>query len=467
MRTLATGLVLLAFSLSGCDGEPAHSLLVDLQTDWVPGAEFSSVHVRVEPAEGGVIEPLPTAVASGAEAERAYRDGARVAEVAELASGNHRVVLELRDTDGRMVATRGIRIEIDGDTGLLVIIARDCRDVVCPSPGAPDLTECVGGSCAAPECSPERRDLCPAPECTTSADCASADACAIGVCSDEGACLFTPDSTRCGAGEYCDPDRGCRALPTMDAGVDAGTDAGTDARMDADAGPSDSSPPIDPALIAWWRLDESDPASGISDSTGHGHGGGCGMAGCPTSVPGRIGGAMSFARSSYLEVPHSPDFVVTSGFTVTAWALLSAPASSSMYYDIVAKPLGSGNANSWQFTYFDTDGDGALELRWLTFDEVPSLWFVDTEDDPFTIGDWHHFAGTYSSAGTLVLFVDGVEVGSRSFAGVDFDTHPVIIGGDLNFESPVNFWPGSIDDVRYYGRVLDDGEIAALASGGS
>lgn len=198
-RVALFGLVVLA----GCGGEG--DLFVELRTDWVPGQEV----VRVDTAlDGTPIGSLATA--HGDPLAR----GVRIAEAVAVPLGSHEVAVALIGPGDAVVARRRVRITLRGSLSVTVLVTRDCEGVSCPTTD-PSLSECVGGRCVAPECTPETPEACPPPSCEPSA-CASPVSCAEGVC-DSGACLIAPIAGACEPDEYCDPLGGCTAIgrPTL------------------------------------------------------------------------------------------------------------------------------------------------------------------------------------------------------------------------------------------------------------
>jgi hypothetical protein len=84
-------------------------------------------------------------------------------------------------------------------------------------------------------------------------------------------------------------------------------------------------------------------------------------------------------------------------------------------------------------------------------------------------GEWHHGALTVAEGANLrpdvtKLYVDGVE--DSTFSGADnaYNLQPdadVCIG--CRADNKTRFWPGSLDEVRIYDRVLSAEEVAGLA----
>lgn len=246
--------VLLSFLLlcAACaDGE--NSVLVNLRTDYVPNVEFDQVRVFLAAAGEDGEDVLMHSVR-----DSDYVRGQRIASFDNVAAGEYRVRAELAQ-NGRVVGQRSLAFVLSQSTSATIVITRNCGGVICPDGTNPDATECSGGRCVAPECSPETPFACGEASCIESADCIASAACAEGVCTPEGSCIFMPVAGACGSSDYCDSTLGCLPLPLVgsDAGMndastgdggDAGMpDAGADAGMDAgsDAGPPSCGAPCD------------------------------------------------------------------------------------------------------------------------------------------------------------------------------------------------------------------------------
>lgn len=218
MRAALTTLLL----LSACT-TPRDVLLLELRTDYIPGIEFGRVELR----EDAVVRHIR--VVERADVGRDWTEPTPLAEV-ELGGGFHRLELALLD-GGEIVATRPFAVDIAGRTGVSLVIARSCEDVMCPAAGgAPAATACLGGVCVPETCLSGVEAECGfTPECTTDEECPDSP-CAPYVCEAPGFCF--PAAFECGANEYCEVARGCQ--PIAEADVDAGFDArGPDAGVDS------------------------------------------------------------------------------------------------------------------------------------------------------------------------------------------------------------------------------------------
>lgn len=138
--------------------------------------------------------------------------------------------------DGQPTVEREVLLQVEGRTGLQLVLTRDCRGVEC-EPG----TACFASQCVATTCFSGRADACDfVPSCMEDSECGGAAACAALVCEAPGHCF--PASLDCPRGEYCNVERGCLAVP------DVGDGGVPDASFDS--GPPDGGPPP-PSSIDW------------------------------------------------------------------------------------------------------------------------------------------------------------------------------------------------------------------------
>ncbi len=242
-------------------------------------------------------------------------------------------------------------------------------------------------------------------------------------------------------------------------GIDAngpGEDAlGADSSHDGGGGVD---APLDPSLVAWWRMEALMPGSpvglvGVVDSSGHSPMAQCGSAiPCPTIVAGKIGSAAQFDGTTTMLEADSVAALIDSNFTIAAWVKLDVANAGC----IMTKGLGSGVYNSWALCNDMT----TQELYFYTAQTTAPDSLMPGNQVP--VGSWHHVAGTWDGT-SKVLYLDGNKLGDDQPPGIDFDNSEVFIGGDVDSGSATSFLPGSVDEVRVYNRSLNASEIAALA----
>lgn len=167
---------LLAILLTSCGGA-SYDLLVDLRTDFLPGAEVAVVETEVVGEDGAAGRQARYEVTG----DEPFLEGARVAELSELEAGSYRLEVRLFAADERLLGIGRLIVSLEADTVSSLLVQRSCPQ---------------GEDCAL---------------CETVDDCSLAASCVSRTC-DEGACLLVPDSLMCDAGFVCDLQRGCTPL---------------------------------------------------------------------------------------------------------------------------------------------------------------------------------------------------------------------------------------------------------------
>lgn len=82
--------------------------------------------------------------------------------------------------------------------------------------------------------------------------------------------------------------------------------------------------------------------------------------------------------------------------------------------------------------------------------DYPADGVVDPRSNSIYLGQWHHFAGVYSSSDQLLtLVVDGIAVATESYAGPLLHTSDLYIGSAV-FEPDQETFNGVIDEIRIW-----------------
>ena len=84
-------------------------------------------------------------------------------------------------------------------------------------------------------------------------------------------------------------------------------------------------------------------------------------------------------------------------------------------------------------------------------------------------GQWYHLAYTFDdSSKQQVLYVNGIPVASGTAnKTMSYDTHPVLIGADVENGVLSFFHHGQIDEASLYNRALTSDEIATIYNAGA
>jgi hypothetical protein len=222
----------------------------------------------------------------------------------------------------------------------------------------------------------------------------------------------------------------------------------------------------------WLEMEEAVPVSGQIRDTAGDHGVRCLNGACPTSSPGRHGRGFTFLRGEQLQIDWEPGLDGRlHGYTVAAWAHLDVSPAQGDYACAFAEPNDAsnptaGDGNSYALC---VDGDDVAYV-FTTADQMDHCdTLTDGTREPVA-GGWHHLAATWDpGSSTKALYVDGGRVASCVISAAPrFDQRVLAVGADLRVSAgvpaPAYPWRGTLDDVRFFARPLDDNTIAALAA---
>lgn len=215
---------------------------------------------------------------------------------------------------------------------------------------------------------------------------------------------------------------------------------------------------ITSGLVGYWALDEGSGTS-AGDSSGNGHSGT--LSGGPVWTTGKLGTSLSF-NGSGTSVTISQSTVNTSGsYSVAAWVQLS---NLNNWSTAVSQ---DGSNISGFFLQYTSPGAGAdggkFAFSLVSADSVSGTSVRATSPFSPNANVWYHLIGVYdSSSNTSKLYVNGALVGTRSVTAAWNATGSTVIGRAKWGGGPVDFWPGLIDDVRIYNRVLSDADVSSL-----
>jgi uncharacterized repeat protein (TIGR01451 family) len=172
---------------------------------------------------------------------------------------------------------------------------------------------------------------------------------------------------------------------------------------------------------------------------------------------GKVGQAFSLnGTTAYVSAPDSATLHPTA-FTIEGWFFLTG---GSGVRTIVSKTAGASFSDSF-VVYIAANGAIAAG-----YGDTTSSDAFSTSTFP-TTNAWHHFAYTYDGA-TQQLYLDGASAGSAAATtSIGYDTHPLLLGADIDNEALTGFFPGRIDEVTMYSRVLSSTEIQTVYGAGT
>ncbi len=166
----------------------------------------------------------------------------------------------------------------------------------------------------------------------------------------------------------------------------------------------------------------------------------------------------AFAQNNCLEFDGVDDYVTVpddasfdfSSFTIEAW----------IYTETVSANKAIMGKSNFQWipasTGFDLEIDGT-QLYGSVWNATGSQFYLKA--GTISLARWHHVAMTWTSGGSLTLFVDGINMGSQAatFSGTISNNGAFKIGvrpwlNDLS-------WNGKIDEVRIWNNLRTEDEI--------
>ncbi|ROT32981.1 LamG domain-containing protein [Micromonospora sp. HM5-17] len=168
--------------------------------------------------------------------------------------------------------------------------------------------------------------------------------------------------------------------------------------------------------------------------------------------------ALTLSGSGQYAATAGPVIRTDSSFTVAAWVRLRSGTANATALTQAGAVNGGfqlyySTSFGWVFNRHVTDADGTAIVR-------------ATAPDPPQLNRWTHLAGVYDlSARQLRLYVNGALAGTASFPDPPWHASGALQIGRLKYEGTFReYWPGEIDDVRVYDRVVYPAEIAEFAN---
>ena len=213
--------------------------------------------------------------------------------------------------------------------------------------------------------------------------------------------------------------------------------------------------PLPADVIAWWsgNTDAEDMSSNHENAVL--------QSGAQAGVPGFVAGAFYF--DGVTGVANTPVLLPQQG-TVELWV---KPSSLSTTHGLLGT-FGTANGNDrlWMVATGPGGGPGVGPNRLVV--NLGSCCVNDIDiPSPLLVGTWTHMALTFDyQANQHTLYVNGQAV-ITSMAARNTPTRPVSFGAITSDFGQAFFFPGLLDEVSLYERVLSASEIRALFTAGS
>jgi len=200
-------------------------------------------------------------------------------------------------------------------------------------------------------------------------------------------------------------------------------------------------------LVGMWSFNGPDVSgSTVYDRSGSGNNGT--ITGANPTI-GKVGQALNFDGSDYINVGNDASLNITDAITVSLWV---KPNSSSGQQGLVSDSAGWSN----HFHMYLRDGADA-QYAW----GISNAEYFRTGN--MKVGEWQHIVGTYSEVTSeAFLYVDGESIASGNWTGEIVTTiNDLYLGRAPGIAVPVTL-NGSIDEVRIYDRALSADEVKQL-----
>ena len=177
--------------------------------------------------------------------------------------------------------------------------------------------------------------------------------------------------------------------------------------------------------------------------------------GAPARAPGEFALGLSGTVAAPQYAATSTSVIVTSSaWTASAWVKLATAPTGSNFSTVVSQSAGTYSAFELQ----------ARPAGWCLNLPQPGNPGADNSvcGGTVNVGVWTHVAAQYDhSTGTVRLFLNGVQVGTRSTT-VTGSTGGLAVGRTTVSGAVSGVLQGSVSDVRVWQRALLPGEIAAM-----
>jgi hypothetical protein len=168
--------------------------------------------------------------------------------------------------------------------------------------------------------------------------------------------------------------------------------------------------------------------------------------------------------SNYNDTPSSASLQLTQ-FSVAAWFKTSTNFGTEAF---IVNKGGIGSDSAGQNQNYQISMTSAEQIKAGFETSTGADQFV-TSVNTYNDNQWHYAVVT-NDGSNLVLYIDGVQVGTKSTAGASPETSgtkPVRVGANSRVTPPGNFFTGEADEVRVWNDDLTAQQVADAFAGTS
>jgi hypothetical protein len=208
--------------------------------------------------------------------------------------------------------------------------------------------------------------------------------------------------------------------------------------------------PLANGLVAWWRMDEAAGSTAL-DSTSTAADGSINGA---TWTTGRRSGGLQFNGAQSVLCGRRASLAGTTPFTLTAWVRVNA--GTSQQGTIIQQRASDGFNGQYRF-YVSNTG----RLGFYVYGNSAEQ-FNFTGNTAINNGNWHHVAAVRDANGNAYLYLNGQLDGSVTGTTQRSLSSSISVGIGADIRDSVNFFRGTLDDIRIFNRDLNQVEIALI-----
>jgi len=167
--------------------------------------------------------------------------------------------------------------------------------------------------------------------------------------------------------------------------------------------------------------------------------------------------------SNYFDVASSSSLQLSS-FSVASWFKTSTNFGAEGF---IVNKGGIGSDSAGQNMNYQLSMSSTEQIK-VGFETSSGADFFVTSPITYNDNQWHYAVVTYDGSANLILYIDGVQVASKSTGGASPETtgtKPVRVGANSRVTPPSNFFTGEIDEVRVWKDDLTPTEVTNAFTG--
>jgi hypothetical protein len=175
--------------------------------------------------------------------------------------------------------------------------------------------------------------------------------------------------------------------------------------------------------------------------------------------------SLTLTGSNFVDQP-STSSLQLSQFSAAAWFKTSTDFATEAF---IVNKGGIGSDSAGQNQNYQISMTSAEQIK-AGFETSAGADFFATSPSSYNDNQWHYAVVTYDGSSALILYVDGVQLATKSTSGASPETSgtkPVRVGANSRITPPTNFFTGEVDEVRIWNDDLTPTEVSNAFAGTS